>query len=112
MLGRGELQLAILIETMRREGFELMVGKPEIVTKQIDGKLMEPVEHLIVDVPENFIGVVMEKLGARKGEMIKMVNHGSGRVRMEFRVPSRGLIGLRSELLTDTRGTGCHELAF
>ena len=105
VLGRGELQLAILIEMMRREGYELMVGKPEIVTKRVDGKLMEPVEHLTIDVPENFVGVVMEKLGSRKGEIVKMHNHGYGRVRMEFRVPSRGLIGLRGELLTDTRGT-------
>ncbi|MBI2677902.1 MAG: translational GTPase TypA [Candidatus Koribacter versatilis] len=103
--GRGELQLSILLEMMRREGYELMVGKPEIVTKTIGGKTMEPVEHLTVDVPETFIGVVMEKLGMRKAETVKMHNHGFGRVRMEFRVPSRGLIGLRSELLTDTRGT-------
>ncbi|MBV9146294.1 MAG: translational GTPase TypA, partial [Acidobacteria bacterium] len=105
VMGRGELQLSILIETMRREGYELMVGKPEIVTRKIDGKLMEPVEHLTIDIPENFVGVVIEKLGPRKGEMTKMHNHGYGRVRLEFRVPSRGLIGLRSELLTDTRGT-------
>ena len=105
VMGRGELQLSILIETMRREGYELMVGKPEIVTRTIDGRLMEPVEHLTVDIPENFIGVVIEKLGPRKGEMTRMHNHGYGRVRLEFRVPSRGLIGLRSELLTDTRGT-------
>jgi len=105
VLGRGELQLSILIETMRREGYELMVGKPEIVTKRINGRLMEPVEKLTVDIPENFIGVVIEKLGSRKGQMIKMHNHGSGRVRMEFTIPSRGMIGLRSELLTDTRGT-------
>jgi len=105
VLGRGELQLSILIEMMRREGYELMVGKPEIVTKRIDGKLMEPVEHLTVDVPEEFVGVVMEQLGARKGEVANMHNHGYGRVRIEFRVPSRGLIGLRSQLLTDTRGT-------
>jgi GTP-binding protein len=105
VLGRGELQLSILIETMRREGYELMVGKPEIVTKQIDGKLMEPVEKLTVDIPEAFIGVVIEKLGSRKGQMTKMHNHGSGRVRLEFSIPSRGMIGLRSELLTDTRGT-------
>ncbi len=105
VLGRGELQLSILIEMMRREGYELMVGKPEIVTKRIDGKLMEPVEHLTVDVPEEFIGVVMEQLGSRKGEVANMHNHGYGRVRIEFRVPSRGLIGLRSQLLTDTRGT-------
>jgi len=105
VLGRGELQLSILIEMMRREGFELMVGKPEIVTKRIDGKLMEPVEHLTVDIPEEYIGVVMEQLGARKGEVANMHNHGYGRVRIEFRVPSRGLIGLRSQVLTDTRGT-------
>ena len=105
VMGRGELQLSILIETMRRESYELMVGKPEIVTKKIDGKLMEPVEKLTVDVPENFIGVVIEKLGARKGQMLKMHNHGYGRVRLEFSIPSRGLIGLRGELLTDTRGT-------
>jgi len=105
VLGRGELQLSILIEMMRREGYELMVGKPEIVTKRIEGRLMEPVEHLTVDIPEEFIGVVMEQLGARKGEVANMHNHGYGRVRIEFRVPSRGLIGLRSQLLTDTRGT-------
>jgi GTP-binding protein len=105
VLGRGELQLSILIETMRREGYELMVGKPEIVTKRIDGKLMEPQEKLMVDIPDSFVGVVIEKLGSRKGQMIKMHNHGSGRVRMEFAIPSRGMIGLRSELLTDTRGT-------
>ncbi len=105
VLGRGELQLSILIEMMRREGFELQVGRPEIVTKLVDGKLSEPVETLTVDVPENFVGVVIEKLGPRKGEMLKMHNHGYGRVRLEFRVPSRGLIGLRSELLTETRGT-------
>ncbi|HWC20400.1 MAG TPA: translational GTPase TypA [Terriglobales bacterium] len=105
VMGRGELQLSILIETMRREGYELMVGKPEIVTRRIDDKLMEPVEHLTIDIPESFVGVVIEKLGPRKGEMTRMHNHGYGRVRLEFRVPSRGLIGLRSELLTDTRGT-------
>jgi GTP-binding protein len=107
VMGRGELQLSILIETMRREGYELMVGKPEIITKRdaATGKLMEPTEKLIIDVPENFVGVVIEKLGARKGQMTKMHNHGYGRVRLEFSIPSRGLIGLRSELLTDTRGT-------
>ncbi len=105
VLGRGELQLSILIEMMRREGFELMVSKPEIVTKRINGKLMEPVEHLTVDIPELFVGVVMEQLGTRKAEVANMHNHGYGRVRIEFRVPSRGLIGLRSQLLTDTRGT-------
>ena len=105
VLGRGELQLAILIEMMRREGFELMAGRPEIVTKKVDGVLMEPVEHLTIDVPDQFTGVVIEKLGPRKGEMTKMHNHGSGRVRLDFRVPSRGIIGLRSEMLTETRGT-------
>jgi GTP-binding protein len=105
VMGRGELQLAILIEMMRREGFELAVGKPEIITREIDGKTMEPVELLVIDCPEQFIGVVIEKLGSRKGKMSKMVNHGSGRVRLEFHIPSRGLIGLRSDILTDTRGT-------
>jgi GTP-binding protein len=105
VMGRGELQLAILIEMMRREGFELAVGKPEILTRTIDGKLSEPLELLVIDCPEAFVGVVIEKLGARKGKMAKMVNHGSGRVRLEFHIPSRGLIGLRSEMLTDTKGT-------
>ena len=105
VMGRGELQLAILIETMRREGYELMVGKPEILTRSMDGRLHEPLEMLIIDCPDTFLGVVIEKLGSRKGKMIKMVNHGSGRVRLEFHVPTRGLIGLRSEILTDTRGT-------
>jgi GTP-binding protein len=105
VMGRGELQLAILIESMRREGYELMVGKPEILTKTINGDVHEPVELLVIDCPETFLGVVIEKLGGRKGKMIKMVNHGSGRVRLEFHVPTRGLIGLRSEILTDTRGT-------
>ncbi|MGC1545904.1 MAG: translational GTPase TypA, partial [Candidatus Acidiferrales bacterium] len=105
VLGRGELQLAILIETMRREGYELMVGKPEIVVRTENGRRTEPLELLVVDCPENFIGIVMELLGSRRGEMKKMVNHNSGRVRMEFSIPSRGLIGLRSQLMTDTRGT-------
>jgi GTP-binding protein len=105
VMGRGELQLAILIEMMRRENYELMVGKPEILTRTIDHKTHEPVELLVIDCPENFLGVVIEKLGSRKGKMNKMVNHGSGRVRLEFHIPSRGLIGLRSEILTDTRGT-------
>ncbi|MGH9661489.1 MAG: EF-Tu/IF-2/RF-3 family GTPase, partial [Bryobacteraceae bacterium] len=105
VMGRGELQLAILIETMRREGYELAVGKPEILTRKRDGRIEEPVELLVVDCPEQYLGVVIEKLGSRKGKMTKMVNHGSGRVRLEFHVPSRGLIGLRSEVLTDTRGT-------
>jgi GTP-binding protein len=105
VLGRGELQLAILIETMRREGYELMVGKPEIVVRTENGRRLEPLEMLVVDCPESYIGIVMETLGSRRGEMAKMVNHHSGRVRMEFKIPSRGLIGLRSQLLTDTRGT-------
>jgi len=104
--GRGELQLAILIEMMRREGYEMSVGKPEVVTRQVDGRLHEPMELLVVDCPEEFIGVVTQKIGTRRGRMVKMVNHGSGRVRMEFRLPSRGLIGFRTEFLTDTRGTG------
>jgi GTP-binding protein len=104
--GRGELQLAILIEMMRREGHELSVGKPEVLTKDIDGQRHEPMEILVVDCPEDFIGVVAQKIGVRKGRMTKMVNHGSGRVRLEFRLPSRGLIGFRTEFLTDTRGTG------
>ena len=105
VLGRGELQLAILIETMRREGYELMVGKPEIVVRTENGRRVEPLEQLVVDCPESFVGIVMETLGTRRGELTKMVNHGSGRVRMEFRIPSRGLIGLRGLLLTETRGT-------
>jgi GTP-binding protein len=105
ILGRGELQLSILLEMMRREGFEMMVGRPEIVTKRVDGHLMEPVEHLTIDIPDNFVGTVIERLGPRKGEMVKMASHGYGRTRMEFKVPSRGLIGLRSEMLTETRGT-------
>ncbi|HKX17656.1 MAG TPA: translational GTPase TypA [bacterium] len=105
VMGRGELQLAILIETMRREGYELMAGRPEIVTKAVDGRVMEPVELLFLDVPEQFVGAVVEKLGPRKAVMVNMRNHGSGRARLEFRIPSRGLIGLRNELLTETRGT-------
>jgi GTP-binding protein len=104
--GRGELQLAILIEMMRREGYELEVGKPEIITHQDNGRTLEPMEHLVVDVPEEFIGAVTQKIGPRRGVMTKMVNHGTGRVRLEYRLPSRGLIGYRTEFLTDTRGTG------
>jgi len=104
--GRGELQLAILIEMMRREGFELSVGKPQVITRTLDGRLHEPMEQLVVDCPEEFIGTVTEMVGSRRGRMMKMTNHGSGRVRMEFRVPSRGLIGFRGQFLTDTRGTG------
>ncbi|MBZ0089688.1 MAG: GTP-binding protein, partial [Thermoanaerobaculia bacterium] len=104
--GRGELQLAILIEMMRREGYELSVGKPEVITRRVDGQLYEPMEQLVVDCPEDFIGVVTQKVGQRRGRMMKMTNHGTGRVRMEFRMPSRGLIGFRGQFLTDTRGTG------
>jgi GTP-binding protein len=106
VLGRGELQLSILIEMMRREGFELQVSRPEIVTKQTDGRLVEPVEDLVIDVAEEFQGVVIAQAGTRRGTMTKMVNHGSGRVRLEFRIPARGLIGFRSQFLTDTKGTG------
>jgi GTP-binding protein len=106
VVGRGELQLSILIEMMRREGFELQVSRPEIVTKEVNGQRMEPVEDLVIDVAEDFQGVVIAMAGGRKGTMTKMVNHGSGRVRMEFRIPARGLIGFRSQFLTDTRGTG------
>ncbi len=104
--GRGELQLAILIEMMRREGFELAVGKPTTITKLVNGGVHEPYEHLVVDVPEEHLGVVTQKLAPRKGRMTKMVNHGTGRVRLEFDIPARGLIGFRTEFLTDTRGTG------
>jgi len=106
VLGRGELQLAILIEMMRREGFELQVSRPEIITKEIDGRRMEPVEDLVIDVAEDFQGVVISMCGTRRGTMTRMVNHGSGRVRLEFRIPARGLIGFRSQFLTDTKGTG------
>lgn len=104
--GRGELQLAILIEMMRREGYELQVSKPEVITREVNGKQVEPIEMVVVDCPEEFIGVVTEALGRRKGQMTKMVNHGTGRVRLEFDAPSRGLIGFRSEFLTETKGTG------
>jgi GTP-binding protein len=104
--GRGELQLAVLVETMRREGFELTVGKPRVVTKDIDGVTHEPFERLSIDVPEDYVGVVTQLLGLRKGRMEQMVNHGSGWVRLEYRVPARGLIGFRTEFLTETRGTG------
>ena len=104
--GRGELQLAILIEQMRREGYELLVSRPQVVTQKIDGQLCEPIEMAVIDVPEQFIGVVTEAMGRRKGTMTKMINHGHGRVRMEFEVPSRGLIGFRNEFLTETKGTG------
>ena len=104
--GRGELQLAILIEMMRREGYELEVGQPEVITRTEDGQRLEPMEHLVVDCPEEYIGVVTQKVGTRRGQMVKMTNHGTGRVRLEYRIPARGLIGYRSEFLTDTRGSG------
>ncbi|HEY9430009.1 MAG TPA: translational GTPase TypA [Blastocatellia bacterium] len=104
--GRGELQLAILIEQMRREGFELNVGRPQVVTRKIDGETHEPIEMAVIDAPEQFIGVITEAMGRRKGTMTKMINHGHGRVRMEFEIPSRGLIGFRNEFLTETKGTG------
>ena len=104
--GRGELQLAILIEQMRRDGFELQVSRPEVVTRHVDGSRLEPIELAVIDIPEQFIGVVTEAMGRRRGMMTKMVNHGHGRVRMEFEVPSRGLIGFRNEFLTETKGTG------
>jgi GTP-binding protein len=106
VMGRGELQMAILIEMMRRENFEFEVSKPEIITKTEDGILLEPVEKLIIDCPEEYIGVCTQKVGMRKGHMLNMINHGKGRVRLEFQIPTRGLIGFRSEFLTDTRGTG------
>jgi GTP-binding protein len=106
VLGRGELQLSILIEMMRREGYELQVSRPDIVTKEMNGRLVEPVEDLVVDVAEEFQGVVIAQVGTRRGTMTKMVNHGSGRVRLEFRIPARGLIGFRSQFLTETKGTG------
>jgi len=106
VMGRGELQLAIIIEMMRREGYELSVSMPETITKTIEGALHEPMEHLVIDIPEEFIGVVTQQVGTRKGKMLKMQNNGHGRVRLEFRIPSRGLIGFRSQFLTDTKGTG------
>src|SRR5207248_6040912 len=104
--GRGELQLAILIEMMRREGYELQVSKPEVITRSQGGETLEPIELVVIDCPEEFIGVVTEAMGRRKGQMTKMVNHGTGRVRLEFETPSRGLIGFRGEFLTETKGTG------
>jgi GTP-binding protein len=106
VVGRGELQLSILVEMMRREGYEVQLSRPEIVTREVDGRVVEPVEELIIDVPEEYQGVVIAQLGTRRATMTKMVNHGSGRVRLEFRIPTRGLIGFRSQFLTDTRGTG------
>jgi len=104
--GRGELQLSILIEMMRREGYELQVSKPEVITRKTENGLEEPIELVVIDVPEEFIGVVTEALGRRKGQMTKMINNGTGRVRLEYEVPSRGLIGFRGEFLTETKGTG------
>ncbi len=104
--GRGEFQMAILIETMRREGYELSIGRPQVIYKNKNGKKTEPIEHLFIDCDENFIGIVTDKLSQRKGRMVNLVNHGSGRVRVEFTIPSRGLIGYRNEFLTDTKGTG------
>jgi GTP-binding protein len=104
--GRGELQLAILIEMMRREGYELQVSKPEAITRKVEGRTLEPIEAVVIDCPDEFIGVITEALGRRKGQMTRMVNHGTGRVRLEFEAPSRGLIGFRNEFLTETKGTG------
>ncbi|MHB1987608.1 MAG: translational GTPase TypA [Acidimicrobiales bacterium] len=104
--GRGELQLAVLVETFRREGFELTVGKPQVVTRVIDGKVHEPVEHVSIDVPEDFMGVVTQLVALRKGRMRQLVNHGTGWIRLDYTVPSRGLIGFRTEFMTETRGTG------
>jgi GTP-binding protein len=112
LLGRGELQLAILVETMRREGYEMQLGNPEVVTKTVEGVLSEPMELVVVDVPDQFIGVVTERLGERRGRMLKMSNPGYGRARLEYRVPSRGLIGFRGEFLTSTRGTGLLNTVF
>ncbi len=104
--GRGELQLAVLVELMRREGFEITVGKPQVVTRTVDGKVQEPVERVTIDVPEDYVGVVTQMLGLRKGRLEQMVNHGTGWVRLDYLVPARGLIGFRTEFLTETRGTG------
>ena len=104
--GRGELQLAILVEVMRREGFELTVGKPQVVTRMVDGRTHEPTERVAIDVPEDYLGVVSQLLALRKGRMEQVVNHGTGWIRMEYVVPARGLIGFRTEFLTETRGTG------
>ena len=106
VMGRGEFQLAILIETMRREGFELTVGRPEILYKEENGVKLEPIERVYVDCEEEFVGNVTEKLSKRKGRMVNMTNHGTGRVRLEFSIPSRGLIGYRNQFLSDTKGTG------
>jgi GTP-binding protein TypA/BipA len=110
--GRGELALAVLVETMRREGFELTVGKPQVVTREVDGRLHEPVERLTIDAPEAYLGPITQLLAARKGRMEQMVNHGTGWIRMEYLVPARGLIGFRTEFLTETRGTGLAHQVF
>jgi GTP-binding protein len=104
--GRGEFQMAILIETMRREGYELTVGRPQVIFKHKEGRKLEPIEHVFIDCPDTCLGIVTEKLSQRKGRMINLVNHGTGRLRVEFSIPSRGLIGYRNEFLTDTKGTG------
>ena len=106
MQGRGELALAVLVELMRREGFELTVGQPQVLTREIDGRRHEPVERLAIDIPEDYVGVVTQLIALRKGRLEQMVNHGTGWVRMEYLVPARGLIGMRTEFLTETRGTG------
>lgn len=110
--GRGELQMAVLIETMRREGYELMVSKPNVITKNIDGRICEPVERVFIDVPDEFVGIVTEKLSIRKGRMVQLINRGSGRINLEFLVPSRGLIGFRSHFMTDTKGSGVMNTLF
>ena len=110
--GRGELQIAILIETMRREGYEFMVSKPRVITREKDGKVLEPMEHVFLDIPEEKVGIITEKLSNRKGRMTDMVNHGHGRVLMEFNIPARGLIGFRSQFLTDTKGAGIMNTLF
>ncbi len=110
--GRGELQMAVLIETMRREGYEFMVSKPQVITRTVGGKILEPVESLFLDIPEMFVGIVTEKLSVRKGRMTNLVNKGSGRINLEFIIPSRGLIGFRSHFLTDTKGSGVMNALF
>jgi GTP-binding protein len=112
IMGRGELQLAILIETMRREGYELAISNPEVITRSENGVRREPLELFVLDLPEAYMGIVLEKMAMRKGKMVKMVNHGSGRVRLDFHIPTRGLIGLRTELMTDTRGTAVMNALF
>ena len=110
--GRGELQLGVLVETMRREGFELTVGKPKVVTHEINGKIHEPIERIAIDVPEDYLGTVTQLMALRKGRMEQMVNHGTGWVRLEYLVPARGLIGFRTEFMTETRGSGIMHSVF